>query len=115
MPKNPKITYVVDSGPYPYWADGLRMNRSEAISYLEQVHEMNTHEADRMIDMVTVQTVRDASLPEVESREVDGLPREWIVNGSSPTLRSLAISHLVREWRLTREEAASVLDSSLDV
>ena len=84
MPKNPKITYVVDSGPYPYWADGLRMNRSEAISYLEQVHEMNTHEADRMIDMVTVQTVRDASLPEVESREVDGLPGSGSSRSANP-------------------------------
>lgn len=105
----PQIAYVVGAGPYPYRADGRRMNATEAASYLKQTYAMSALEAHQLIDMVTTQAVRDAGVPAVErvSRTVGD---EFRVAGADPQPRREATRCLITEWRLTPAEAADTLD-----
>src|SRR5690625_4772279 len=104
-PNDPPIHYVVGAGPYPYRADGRRMNNSEASSYLMYQHGMSILEAGQLLDMIATQAVRDAGTPHVEKDD-----DRYRINGSDPKIRSVANMILVNEWRLTLTEAAHTLD-----
>ena len=105
----PDITYVVGAGPYSYRADGRRMNQSEATSYLIEAHGMSFSAANRLLDMITTQAVRDAGAPDVE-RVTHEFSDQYRIAGADPQGRRDATRHLVHEWRLTPAEAAGVLD-----
>lgn len=107
----PVLAYVVGAGPYPYRSQGLRMNRSEAIAYLEHTHQMRYREADQHLDLITAQAVRDAGRPTVE-RVSHTFGEEYRVAGSDPQPRREANRRLIDQWRLTPAEAASVLDQA---
>jgi hypothetical protein len=69
---------------------------------------MRALEADRHLDMVTTQAVRDAGTPVIAQGPED----TYRVQGADPLPRSQASRLLVQEWRLTPVEAAAALDQA---
>src|SRR5699024_12321390 len=84
-PNDPPIHYVVGARPYPYRADGRRLNNSEASSYQMHQHVVSALEPVQLLDMITTQAVTDAGTPHHEKDD----DRYWI-NGADPKIRSSA-------------------------
>lgn len=103
------ITYEVGAGRYPYRGpNGERMCLDEAVTYLHTVG-VRTSEAHRRLEMIEVTAIRDAPTPRI-AWVSGGHGLLYRLEGADPQPRDQVVFRLVSEWRLTRGEAAALLD-----